>query len=152
ASWGNFLSHHDRLSFWDTATGKELRTMRVQENTLAAFAWCADGRGFAVLTPIHFQPLMDFRVWEFTDPRAKNPFPAKPVGAMEGAVVVGQEPPEHYGPFAISADGKWLAAYHAGGKVKPEAVLFRLAPAQKAKQLKVVRTIPNLPEDVRTLA
>jgi RNA polymerase sigma factor (sigma-70 family) len=152
ASWGNFLYHHDRLSFWDTRTGKELRTLRIQENTLAAFAWCADGRGFAVLTPIRFQPLMDFLVWEFTDPRAKNPFPAKPVGAMGGAVVVGQEPPEHYGPFAIAPDGKWLAAYHAGGKRKPEAVLFRLAPALKAGQLKIVRTIPNLPEDVRTLA
>jgi RNA polymerase sigma factor (sigma-70 family) len=151
ASWGNFLYHHDRLSFWDTATGKEVRTLLIEENSLAAFAWCADGRGFAVLTPFRRQTPNDFRVWEFTDLRAKNPFPARLAGAMEGTVVV-QDRPESYGPFAIAPNGKCLAAYHAGGKVKPETVLFRLAPAQKAGQLKIVRTIPNLPEDVRTLA
>ncbi len=150
ASWGNFLYHHDRLSLWDTATGKELRTELLAENWLAEFAWCADGRGFAVLGPS--QAAADFLVWEFTDPRAKNPARARPGPLAAGREVAVGQAPEHYGPFAITADGRRLAAYHAGGAHKPEAVLFELAPAPTARRLKAVRTIKDLPAGVGALA
>jgi WD40 repeat protein len=152
ASWGSFLYHHDRLSIWDTATGKELRTELVEENRLSEFAWCADGRGFAILTSNQQATENDFLIWEFTDARAKNPAPARPGPRVGKVVVVGQGDSESYGPFAVAANGKWLAAYHAGGKIQPEVTLFRLAPAQAARHSKIVRTIKDLPTDVRTLA
>jgi RNA polymerase sigma factor (sigma-70 family) len=151
ASWGNCLYHCDRLSLWDAATGKELRTERVDEGCLAALAWCADGRGFAVLTPWRRPNLKDFLVWEFTDPHVKNPAPARPGQRAGRDAAIGQGPPEYYGPFAIAPDGKWLAAYHAGGKRKPEATLFRLAAKQTVRGLKADRVIKNLPADARTL-
>src|SRR5262245_44148340 len=72
ASLGNNLYHHDRLSLWDTTTGKELRTELISEGRVPEFAWCADSRGFAVIS----RPggdLGDFLIWEFTDPEQKNP-------------------------------------------------------------------------------
>jgi RNA polymerase sigma factor (sigma-70 family) len=152
ASWGSFLYHHDRLSLWDTATGKELRTELIQENRLAAFAWCADGRGFAVLTPLGRHAENKFMVWEFTNAQAKNPLRVRTQSQQESSVIVGQEPPESFGPFAVAPNGKWLAAYHAGKNRKPEANLFELGPAPSGRRLKIARTIKDLPTDVRTLA
>jgi RNA polymerase sigma factor (sigma-70 family) len=151
ASWGNYLYHYDRLSVWDAATGKELRTERVEEGSLAALAWCADGRGFAVLTPPRRQNLKDFLVWEFTDRGAANPAPGRPGACLRGVAAIGQEVPEYYGPFAIAPSGKWLTAYHAGGGLQPEAILFKLTPASTVGRLKTVRVLKGLPTDARTL-
>jgi RNA polymerase sigma factor (sigma-70 family) len=152
ASLGNYLYHHDRLSLWDTATGKELRTELISEGRVPEFAWCADGRGFAIIS----RPggdMSDFLVWEFTDPQQRNPAPPDRNNPLEGVkvVAVGQDTPEYYGPFGMAQDGKWLAVHHAGGKKTPAATIFELAPAKSVRDLKPVRTIENLPPDARTL-
>jgi hypothetical protein len=49
ASLGNFLYFHDRLSIWDTATGRELQTWLIEEHLAVSLTWRADGRGFVVL-------------------------------------------------------------------------------------------------------
>jgi hypothetical protein len=46
ASWGNWLYFEDRLSLWDTATGKELRSAAVAEHRIAALS--RGTQGFAV--------------------------------------------------------------------------------------------------------
>src|SRR5262249_35392326 len=152
ASLGNNLYHHDRLSLWDTTTGKELGTELISEGRVPEFAWCADSRGFAVIS----RPggdLGDFLIWEFTDPEQKNPASPEANNPLEGVKVaaIGQDIPEYYGPFGIAQDGKWIAVHHAGGKKTPAATIYELAPAKSVRDLKPVRTIQNLPADARTL-
>jgi RNA polymerase sigma factor (sigma-70 family) len=152
ASWGNSLYNHDRLSVWDAATGKELRGELAAEGSLAAFAWCTDGRGYALVNPSPHTDQSNPFIWEFTAAQAKNPAPSRG-GAARGimtGVLVGNVP-EYYGPFTFAADGKWLAAYHAGGGIAPEVVLFQVAAGKRLRELKAVRKIPGLDAKTRTL-
>jgi WD40 repeat protein len=152
ASWGNNLYQHDRLSLWDAATGKELHTALLAEGSLAEFAWCADGRGYVLVNPSPGSTGHEVLLWEFTAAQAKSPVPPRPDNITVKTVVNGGQIPEYYGPFALAADGQWLAAYHAGGGIAPEVALFEPAPGKRLGDLKLVRTIRGLDADTRTLA
>jgi hypothetical protein len=74
-SWGNWLYFGDRLSVWDTATGREVYTSPQPEGELADLGWGADG-GFAV-----FPRPNGFHLWAFADAAGKHPPEAKEAAA-----------------------------------------------------------------------
>ncbi|HEY8506262.1 MAG TPA: sigma factor-like helix-turn-helix DNA-binding protein, partial [Gemmataceae bacterium] len=148
ASWGNYLYHHDRLSVWDTATGKELRTAVTGENRFAALNWGPDGRGFVVLVrPSRHSVRTDFEVWEFTDEKAPPPSPPPPPGpgAVRGRPG-GQTPQETFGHFAISPEGKLLAGAGTNGEDgEPVIKLWELKACKSVKDLLLSKTIGPVP-------
>src|SRR5207244_5877044 len=64
AVWGQ-----ERLTIYDTATGRELRRVELPLCDLLRLSWLADGRGVAVVNLGE----SDYYVWEFTDERAALP-------------------------------------------------------------------------------
>src|SRR5262249_23647639 len=76
-----------------------------------AFVWLTDGRGLAVL-PEGFE---SFYCWEFTDEKSKPPAPGEvPPIAMQRA----GDDAESLNYFAISPDGRWLAAGRYGQQAR----------------------------------
>lgn len=115
ASYGNWLYFEDRLSVWDTATGRELFTRAMPEGTVTDLGWGPNG-GFALLgdgSPA--------QVWAFADSAGKfapdhdgpaPPTTGGPVGMVRPAVAGAGAGP---GRIAFSADGTRLAVVPSGG-------------------------------------
>jgi WD40 repeat protein len=51
ASWGNWLYFEDRLSVWDTATGRELFAQAMPERQVGGICWWPKGNNFAWWSP-----------------------------------------------------------------------------------------------------
>ncbi|HKB04152.1 MAG TPA: hypothetical protein VKD90_18155 [Gemmataceae bacterium] len=112
ASWGNWMYFGDRLSVWDTATGREVFTRVMPEGGLADLAWGRDG-GFAVISGPGGS-----RVWAFADAGGKYApddagLPQPAPGPMVVAGPIG--PAVAAGRMALSADGGRLAVVPTGG-------------------------------------
>jgi WD40 repeat protein len=133
------------FSLWDAATGRELRRVERMETRALAFAWLKDGRGLAVLH------LGDDRiyVWEFTDPKAR-PLPGGPPVSPRSS---DGNDNEQFDAFAVSPDGKYLAAGRAGSQNKARKIdLFELAAGRYVKELKRVRELGPHPGDCFAVA
>jgi WD40 repeat protein len=157
ASLGNFLHHHDRLSIWDTATGRELKTWLIAENVAPVLNWRPDGRGFLVLKQYDRHEQLDalqvsgLRVWEFTDEQAHPPPPPRNTPqALNRVTGVDPKHPDVFDCCAISPDGKLLAAYHGhftdGSRDDFAVELWELKAANSVKELKRIRSLPCAPE------
>ncbi|MBN9120114.1 MAG: hypothetical protein J0I06_13270 [Planctomycetes bacterium] len=130
------------LTVWDAVTGQPIRGQEINEELFKGFVWGHRG-GFAIV--IRAEPGAqhrpakvfpdDFRVWEFTDPKAQAPsvLPAQRVG-LTGFVGVEAERPKdgpEYTDFQICADATHIAAKRSDGAVH----VFELKPTDTAAKL-----------------
>ncbi|HEX3152753.1 MAG TPA: WD40 repeat domain-containing protein [Gemmataceae bacterium] len=136
ASWGNWLYFEDRLSVWDTATGRELFTRSMPESQLADLGWGTNG-GLSVMMAED-----TFRVWAFADAAGKytgsevvakvNDGRRAPRPVREGRV---------YQTFAVSDVGNRLVAFRGRQGTAPASVeLFEAKEAASPKDLKQIAT------------
>jgi len=139
ASWGSSMSFGDRLSVWDTFTGREVFTKLQAGQQLVDLGWGTDG-GFAVF------PTPDgFRIWSFADAAGKHP-PAededavKPAGPKVAAMRAGAVPPGNE-VLALSPDARRLAAFRSGGTDQ----LFEAKPGTSGAEPKPVATSGPIP-------
>jgi WD40 repeat protein len=133
------------LTVYDAVTGRELRHVALHQARAVALTWLKDGRGLAVLQPDR----QSFYVWEFTDPKADPPRIPTPTGY---SITSGLDH-ERFGTFAISPDGKYLAAGREGQLKKTRAIdLLELAPGKRVSDLKLARKIGPQPGDCTGLA
>ncbi len=147
ASWGNWMYFEDRLSVWDVATGKEVRSVPIAEHQIGALCW-GPGRSFAVLhkSTSEARALDAFRIWSFTDPADKPPPPKSALGGKKEAAAEPTAPPEAYEHFALAPDGMRLAAFRSGGRAPTESIdLFEAKACTSGKQLKLVAARAKLP-------
>jgi WD40 repeat protein len=130
------------FSLWDTATGRELRRVDRMETRAFDFRWLKDGRGLAVLHLVESGVL----VWDFTDPKATlPPYPRTTADTLRLRTT---ENSEREGPFALSPDGKYLAASRLGLQKNSQAIdVFELVPSRPLKELKRIRTLDFQPGD-----
>ncbi len=122
------------LSVWDVATGRELRRVDTRGAWPYALAWLAERSGMAVLMVGE----RNFYVWDFTDEKA-DPLPPEFKG--EGRIGI-YEGEERGSRFAISPDGKWIAAC-LFNKNDPESpiILRELTVGKRVEELKQVRVV-----------
>ena len=134
-SVGNWMYFEERLSVWDTATGREVFTQPAADGSLSDVGWGLDG-GFAVRTD------GSTRLWAFADKTGKHPDPtagpASPAGPRVVVAPVGVRPmgagPER---MALSADGSRLAIIPSGGG---SIQLFATKPGAAVADLKPIAT------------
>ncbi|MFL5342820.1 MAG: WD40 repeat domain-containing protein [Gemmataceae bacterium] len=148
ASLSNSMYRHDRLSIWDTATGRELRSMQVDERVVEALAWARDGRGFVVLGTGS-----GFQVLEFTDPKTILPYtPARGSVGQVGIGIGGGPQPESFRYFAVDPDGRRLVVWRTGGaSPTPTTELFELNASQSHRELKKMASLGAPAETKRLL-
>jgi WD40 repeat protein len=143
ASWGNWLYFEDRLSLWDTATGKEPRAAAVAEHRIAALSWGT--QGFAVVRVVDDRHgLGAHRIWCFTDPSDMPPPPAAAVRVGKKAVG-GAEPVESYEAFALAPDASKLAAFRTDASGAAAIDLFEAKACNSARALRRVASRDKLP-------
>jgi len=136
-SWGNWLYFGDRLSVWDTATGREVYTSPQPEGQLAGLGWGDDG-GFAVF------PRPDgFHLWTFADGAGKYPAAAKEAAAQPGGVRLAPQAaiPSSGGVLAFSPDARRVAVFRSGGTIQ----VFEARPGTTGADAKLVVTSPAMP-------
>lgn len=136
------------LTVWDATTGHPLREQRVNRLLFKGLVWGTNG-AFAIATRAEPGPKPDapgtlfrddFRVWDFTDPKAAPP--VLPGSQIDG-LVREQQPatgPE-YTEFRFSADGKRVAAPWKSGKGKHAVHVYEVKPADTATKLTRLGTI-----------
>ena len=121
ASWGNAIPIEDRLSIWEVATGKELRTQPVAKHLFGGLCWGPGDHGFAVLIDRQRPAGRDaFRLWSFTRPGDKSPPLPEP---WDGFIL--KDPPKQvdwYKHFDLSPDGSYLAAFRTGAAANAGSV------------------------------
>ena len=121
------------LSIWDVKTGREVRRVELAHCHVLACAWHSDRHGVVVLQ------LGDdsFYVWDFVDEKAERP-PAivRPNFRISNGVAADDET---YSRFAISANGKRIAAGRSGQKDRARSIdLLEVAAGKRIKDLKKV--------------
>lgn len=134
------------LFIYDVDTGREMRCIELPDSRLAALAWLPDGRGLAVVElgdESHF-------VWEFTDEKSARP-PTIP-RARFGRVFAGEDR-ESFGQFAISPDGRHLAAGRLGLQPRQRLIdLLELQTGKRVEEIRGVATFGPQPGDCTGLA
>jgi WD40 repeat protein len=136
------------LTVWDATTGEPIRSHEINDVLFKGLTWGPRG-GFAVVLrgesgegkkPAKVTP-GDFRIWEFSDPKAKAPprLAAAQVGlsGFKGLEIGWPVDGAEYTDVQISADGSRLAAKYAGNAVH----VFDLNPTDTAAKLKRVATL-----------
>ncbi|MCI0702672.1 MAG: hypothetical protein L0241_16450 [Planctomycetia bacterium] len=139
------------LTVWDATTGLPIREREINDELFKGLVWGPTG-GFAVV--LRGEPAQgdkrakvfpdDFRVWEFTDPKAKVPpvLPAGRVGLSGFSGVEAEWPRDgaKYTDFQFSAGGKRAAGLWSSA-VRYAVHVFELKPTDTAKKLKRVDNI-----------
>jgi WD40 repeat protein len=150
ASWSNNHQFRGRLSIWDTATGRELRSVELSGyySGVMMFVWLADGRGLAVLNAGDGAPY----VWDFTD--EKSPLP--PIGRRTGPIAMEKKADhddvEYDNCFTIAPNGKLLAVGRAGTLDRERPIFLREpASGKRAKELKTLRQLGQQPSSCESL-
>jgi RNA polymerase sigma factor (sigma-70 family) len=119
------------LSLWDTKTGDRLRQVDLQGTEIASVAWLADGRGIAILQAFDGREMGEkshdgeSQVWEFTNEKVAPKFPPRR-GFLTGKPRA--RPPgdnEVDCCYAVSPDGKTLAAGRDGHLDRERAITLR---------------------------
>jgi WD40 repeat protein len=144
------------LTLWDAATGRPIRGHELNDGPFGGglfkgFVW-GPGGGFAVFIRAEAgkgeeDPAKvfhgDFRVWDFTDPKAKSPPVLVPVAGAAGSVTpMRPDDSPEYIDFCFSADARRVAALWNSADRKKNAVhVFELKAAEIAEKLKRVGTI-----------
>src|SRR5260370_25459303 len=118
------------LTYYDVATGKELRRVELLDSRALAFTVLRDGRGLAL---IRLVPGEDkFYLWEFTDPKSRGP---RPRGGLQPYTSFDQT------LFAVSPDGSWLASGGGPSGKKEDAVrVWPWASGRMLDELKPARS------------
>lgn len=111
ACWCGFNYTANALAIYDVATGNELRWTPAPNMRAVAFAWLADGRGLAL---VHLdEGENDYFMWEFTDPKSSPPKRGDALNKRRGYDL---------SQFAISPDGKWIAASGKTSQTKEQPI------------------------------
>lgn len=144
ASWHEEHYTTAALTIWDVATGRELRRAEMPGLGIATWQWLADGRGISVV-----QASEGRFIWEFSDDKLVPPH--KPdTGPRFGKKIDGPViDNEHLAGFAVSPDGKVLAAGKSGAQPNKERdiVVWDLATQRKLSDLPKPRRLGSLPNN-----
>ncbi len=138
------------LIIWDADTGCVIRQQSVNHELFKGFVWSPGGASAIVIRADPQQQDKratgfpdDFRVWDFTNPKAQSPpfFPT-PSNQMGGARIDVEWPDDgaKYSDFFFSADGKRVAACWRSAN-KYAVHVFELKPTNTATKLNRVGTI-----------
>ena len=139
------------LAVWDATTGRPIREHPVNEELFKGLTWGPGGARAVVIradaetktAPAQLHP-DDFRVWDFTDPKAVVP-PALPVSiGFHAPGFVQAERPKggaKYTDFHVSADGRRVAARWESAAGKHAVHVFELKPVATVAKLARVGTI-----------
>ncbi|QJW97502.1 hypothetical protein FTUN_5076 [Frigoriglobus tundricola] len=151
ASWGEAVYRHGQLSLWDTASGREVRSVRTSWNRFVALAWTPGGRGFVVMKSPRFvngqpPPVPDLRVWEFT---ADGPAPPAPDHLFDRTILTG---PVTFDAAAASPDGKRLAVAVTSDGSPGKVRVYALGPTESVAGLKPAAEFDAPPVGCKALA
>jgi len=144
ASWHEEQYTTAAATIWDAGSGRELSRIELPGVNILFWTWLADGRGVSIVET------SDGRyVWEFSD--AKTPLPHKPVrgdrvGKMAGGNVIDNE---EFASFAVSPDGKFLAAGKSGDQPDKErqVVIWDLTTQRRIAGLPLGRRLGVIPKE-----
>jgi WD40 repeat protein len=150
ASWHEEHSTTAALTIWDVPTGRELRRVEIPNLGILAWTWLADGRGISVVRSSEGP-----YVWEFSDTKLIAP-PHKPdTGPRFGEMKKGAGPgpdDEHLACFAVSPDGKYLAAAKSAHPDKErDIILWPLTTQRKVSDLPKPRRLASCPNNCHYL-
>jgi WD40 repeat protein len=150
ASWSFNNRSSNRLSIWDTATGRELRSVELSGRYIGVmmFTWLTDGRGLAVLNAGDGEPY----VWNFTNEKQSPPPIAQRTGPVKMEKKADHEDVEYDNCFAIAPNGKLLAVGRAGTLDRERPIFLREpATGRRAKELKTLRQLGRQPGSCESL-
>lgn len=141
------------LTLWDATTGQPISEHKLNHldnpsSLFQGFTWNETG-GFAIhrrIEPITGEDARvfadDFRVWEFTNPKAKAPPVFPRIGGLGGAPDVnGTGAKTRYTDFRFSGDGRRVAATWKSDDDKFGVHVFELKAADSVANLKRVGVI-----------
>jgi WD40 repeat protein len=105
------------LSLWELPTGKLLRRENLGAGNIFLLIWFNNGKSLALIGDHKY----NFYLWDFANPAKPPPVIARPPASGEAKTGVNNE---DYARFAVSPDGKLLAAGTAGGNDINRSVQF----------------------------
>ncbi len=139
------------LTVWDAETGRPVHEHAVNDKLFKGLVW---GKGGAHAVAWRAEPgppgkpakilADDFRVWDFTDPKAAPPLVSPRVFIERVTATIHDVPSRSrpaYTDFLFSADGTRVAARWESADEKHAVHVFELKPADTAAKLNRVGTI-----------
>ncbi len=144
ASWHDEHYTTAAMTIWDVDTGRELRRVEMPGLGIASWQWLADGRGISVV-----QTSEGRFIWEFSDDKFVPRHRPDTGGRFGVKVAVGGPvvDNENLAGFAVSPDGKILAAGKSGAQPNKEReiVVWDLATQRKLSDLPKPRRLGAAP-------
>jgi WD40 repeat protein len=134
---GNRLATFSETGFslWDPATGRELRHVALPSARVHAAVWPDANRGVALLELGH----REYYLWDFADEKAARP-PVLERSQLVG--VQGGQDNEYHSAWAVSRDGRWLAAGRSGWQERLRNVsIWKIETGQFLRDLSAPRTL-----------
>ncbi|MGH8245845.1 MAG: WD40 repeat domain-containing protein, partial [Gammaproteobacteria bacterium] len=148
ATWHEEHNTTAALTIWDVATGREFRRVEMPGLQILYWTWLTDGRGISVVRTSE-GPF----IWEFSDGNRAAP-PHKPsTGPQVGKKEFPAPDDEDFSCFAVSPDGKHLAAGKSGNQPNKELdiVVWELATQTAVADLPKPRRLATAPNSCNDL-